>query len=91
MSFAVLSSEGYLSICKTVVTHSGAGGSRRCAHVRPTSYLRQCHLYGGMFLPMIGALLDHSQLQTTAKYTHLASNSMMEASEQVDQQIAAHF
>ena len=46
---------------------------------------------GGMSLPMIGALLGHSQPQTTARYAHLAANPMMEASEQIGKQIAAHF
>ena len=34
---------------------------------------------GGMSLPMIGALLGHSQLQTTARYAHLAADPLREA------------
>lgn len=35
----------------------------------------------GMSLPMIGALLGHSQPQTTARYAHLADNPVQAASE----------
>lgn len=37
----------------------------------------------GMSLPMIGALLGHSQPQTTARYAHLAENPVQAASERI--------
>lgn len=37
----------------------------------------------GMSLPMIGALLGHSQPQTTARYAHLAADPLKAASEMV--------
>ena len=38
---------------------------------------------GGMSLPMIGALLGHSQPQTTARYAHLAADPLREAVEKI--------
>jgi integrase len=38
---------------------------------------------GGMSLPMIGALLGHSQPSTTARYAHLSSDPLRAASEAV--------
>jgi integrase len=38
---------------------------------------------GGMSLPIIGALLGHSQPQTTARYAHLAADPLRAASEAV--------
>ncbi len=43
---------------------------------------------GGMSLPMIGALLGHSQPQTTARYAHLAADPLRAASEAIAGQIA---
>jgi integrase len=43
---------------------------------------------GGMSLPIIGALLGHSQPATTARYTHLASDPLREASESIGERIA---
>ena len=37
----------------------------------------------GLSLPMIGALLGHSQPSTTARYAHLANQSLQDASELV--------
>ncbi len=42
---------------------------------------------GGMSLPMIGALLGHSQPQTTARYAHLAADPLREAAEQIGQKM----
>ena len=42
---------------------------------------------GGMSLPMIGALLGHSQPSTTARYAHLAIDPLKRASELVSEQI----
>jgi len=44
---------------------------------------------GGMSLPMIGALLGHSQPQTTARYAHFAANPLLEAAEKIGQKISA--
>jgi integrase len=43
---------------------------------------------GGMSLPMIGALLGHSQPQTTHRYAHLAADPLRAASETIGAQIA---
>ncbi len=45
----------------------------------------------GMSLPMIGALLGHSQPRTTARYAHIASDPMREAAERIGKQISPHF
>jgi len=42
---------------------------------------------GGMSLPMIGALLGHSQPATTARYAHLAIDPLKKASELISEQI----
>ncbi len=42
---------------------------------------------GGMSLPMIGALLGHSQPSTTARYAHLAVDPLKKASEIVSRQM----
>jgi integrase len=42
----------------------------------------------GISLTMIGALLGHSQPQTTARYAHLASDPLREATNQIGQQIS---
>jgi site-specific recombinase XerD len=41
-----------------------------------------------MSLPIIGALLGHSQPRTTARYAHLAVEPLLEAAEQVGMKIA---
>lgn len=41
----------------------------------------------GMSLPMIGALLGHSQPRTTARYAHMASDPLREAAQLVGQQL----
>ena len=42
---------------------------------------------GGMSLPLIGALLGHSQPRTTARYAHLASAPLREAVEKIGRQV----
>jgi integrase len=42
----------------------------------------------GLGLPIIGALLGHSQTQTTARYTHLIGDPMTEAATLVNQRMA---
>jgi site-specific recombinase XerD len=43
----------------------------------------------GMSLAMIGKLLGHTQVQTTARYAHLMADPVREAAGQVSQGIAA--
>ena len=43
----------------------------------------------GESLPMIGRLLGHSQVQTTARYAHLARDSVHEAAERISDRIEA--
>jgi len=42
-----------------------------------------------MSLPMIGALLGHSQPQTTQRYAHLAADPLKEAAERIGERIVA--
>jgi integrase len=42
----------------------------------------------GMSLPMIGKLLGHAQVQTTARYAHLAHGTVREAANDVSEMIA---
>ncbi len=44
---------------------------------------------GGMSLPLIGALLGHSQPQTTARYAHLGDDPRQAAAEEISSRIAA--
>ena len=43
----------------------------------------------GQGLPMIGKLLGHTQVQTTARYAHLAADPIKTAADQVAGNIAA--
>jgi len=43
----------------------------------------------GSSLPIIGALLGHTQPQTTARYAHLAADPLQEAAERVGERITA--
>jgi integrase len=43
----------------------------------------------GQGLPMIGKLLGHTQVQTTARYAHLAADPVKSAADQVSSNIAA--
>jgi integrase len=43
----------------------------------------------GQGLPMIGKLLGHTQVQTTARYAHLAADPIRSAADQVSASIAA--
>ncbi|MCZ6640365.1 MAG: site-specific integrase [Gammaproteobacteria bacterium] len=44
---------------------------------------------GGLSLPLIGALLGHTQPQTTARYAHLAADPLRQATDMVGRRIAA--
>ena len=44
---------------------------------------------GGMSLPMIGALLGHSQPRTTARYAHLAADPLRKAAEEIGEKISS--
>ncbi len=44
---------------------------------------------GGLSLPVIGALLGHSQADTTARYAHLAADPLQQATNMIGERIAA--
>ena len=44
---------------------------------------------GGLSLPIIGALLGHSQPATTARYAHLAADPLKQATDMIGGRIAA--
>ncbi|MBB57586.1 MAG: integrase [Rhodospirillaceae bacterium] len=44
----------------------------------------------GMSLPMIGKLLGHTQVQTTARYAHLAADPVKAAADAISSNIAEH-
>ena len=44
---------------------------------------------GGQGLPMIGKLLGHTQVQTTARYAHLATDPVKQAADDVSASIEA--
>ena len=54
--------------------------------------LRHSYASGGLLvgegLPMIGKLLGHTQVQTTARYAHLASDPVKSAAEKISARIA---
>ena len=55
--------------------------------------LRHSYASGGRLvgegLPMIGKLLGHSDIETTARYAHLAHDSIHEAAKRIADSIAA--
>jgi site-specific recombinase XerD len=44
---------------------------------------------GGLSLPIIGALLGHTQPATTARYAHLAADPLKQATDLIGRRIAA--
>jgi len=44
---------------------------------------------GGLGLPIIGALLGHTQMQTTQRYSHLAADPLHQAAERISSEISA--
>jgi integrase len=43
----------------------------------------------GLGLPIIGAVLGHTQAQTTSRYAHLAADPVQQAAERISEEIAA--
>jgi integrase len=78
------------------------GGSARAGEAvatvwRPTARLHDLrHTYAsilasqGLSLPIIGALLGHTQPQTTARYAHLLDDPLREATERVGPVVAGN-
>ncbi len=62
-------------------------GGRLAVHDLSHSYASRA-LALGESLPMIGLLLGHKQIETTACYAHLARDSAQEAAERVAASIA---
>jgi integrase len=54
--------------------------------------LRHTFASGGLLvgegLPMIGKLLGHSQVQTTARYAHLAADPIKQAATRISERLA---
>ena len=73
---------GRKSTSRTRVTAGGPGASPSAAtaHGRPSAL--------GESLPMIARLLGHSQIQTTARYAHLARQSVKTAADTVANSLA---
>jgi len=44
----------------------------------------------GMGLPILGAILGHTQPQTTQRYAHLAADPLLQAADRIASQIAGH-
>jgi integrase len=55
----------------------------------PHSTFASTAVASGQGLPMIGKLLGHTQVQTTARYAHLAADPVKSAADQVSASIAA--
>ncbi len=70
---------------RAIRERAGLGGVR--VHDLRHSYASRA-LALGESLPMIGRLLGHGQLETTARYAHLARDSAQEAAERVAESIA---
>ena len=56
-------------------------------HPRPAPHLRVTAVASGQGLPMIGKLLGHTQVQTTARYAHLAAEPVRMAADAVSQNL----
>ncbi len=70
---------------RTVRTRAGLDDVR--LHDLRHSYASRA-LALGETLPMIGKLLGHSQMETTARYAHLARDSIRDSAERVADSIA---
>ena len=73
---------------RTIRKRAGLGDVR--IHDLRHSYASRA-LALGEALPVIGKLLGHSRLETTARYAHLARDSAQEAAERVAESIAEDF
>ena len=62
---------------------------QRLSRTGYTSSITDPPLASGMVLPMIGKLLGHSKIQTTARYAHLARDSVKESAAWVAASIGA--
>ena len=56
---------------------------------RPAAFFASRALALGETLPVIGKLLGHSDIETTARYAHLAQDSLHETAERIAESIAA--
>ena len=60
--------------------------------LQPPQNVRHSYASGGLLvadgLPMIGKLLGHNDTETTARYTHLARDSIHDAAERIASSIA---
>ena len=59
-------------------------------HPRSAAHLREHLGVAGLSLPIIGALLGHTQPQTTARYTHLLDDPLRAATEHVGAVVTAN-
>ncbi len=62
---------------------------QRLSRTGYTSGITDPPLASGMVLPMIDKLLGHSKIQTTARYAHLARDSVKESAARVAASIGA--
>jgi integrase len=74
--------KSWASICKA----AGISGLR--IHDLRHSYASML-VNAGLSLPIIGAMLGHTQVSTTARYAHLADNPLRKAAEHVGQMVAS--
>lgn len=74
--------KSWRSVCKT----AGIAGARM--HDLRHSYASML-ASGGLSLPVIGALLGHTQPSTTQRYAHLADDPLQEATNRVDALLTA--
>ena len=72
-------------VWERVLERAGLEGVRR--HDLRHSFASMA-IAGGMSLPMVGELLGHKSVQTTARYAHLADDPVRAAAEQVGNSIA---
>ncbi|MDE0256332.1 MAG: site-specific integrase, partial [Rhodospirillaceae bacterium] len=80
------SAEGLDRVWQTVRARAGLGDVR--LHDLRHSFASRA-LALGETLPVIGKLLGHSDIETTARYAHLARDSVHEAADRIAESIAA--
>ena len=79
--------EWSLTNCWRTVCADAELGRLRLYDLRHTAASQA--VMAGENLPLVGKLLGHSQIETTARYAHLARDSIQEAAERVAGSIAA--